>query len=271
MNRSLASAQSFQRLSVASANLLIETNTAKDRHMRVEPQHARTSRHIDSFRAIETRLNRPIDMLGMQELQITDDHHNGDTIRSAMNMPFGAYAAHSRKPAGEHIGIVGRRPDSHDFITLGKNRKAPIVRLGEVCVMFVHMSYTDTVRRKHEYETLLEFAAEEENLILGGDFNEEALFFSSRYKLGQVGLRSAFVLDKHHRPLTLPAPGYGQLRPLSRRIGYGLVGGGLQFDDIYVKGELRTNKTGIIESASDHRFVYADFIGPSGIFDSSAS
>jgi|GEM_PF-1614675 len=265
----LSGAQSYDRLVIASANLLIETNTSKDRHLRVPSQHVRTVDHLAAFKEIERRLGRRIDLLGLQELQVDDLGNVAHVLQSGLRLPFEAHHPHSRKSAGENIGVAGITPDEYEFVELGKNRFAPLLRLGELAVMFVHMSYSDKQRRKHEYETLMEIVDEEDNIVVAGDFNEEPHIFSSRRRLARVGLQSAFVLDRHQYPVTLPAPGYGQLRTLGRQVGYVLKGGGLQFDDIYVKGELRVKRTGTVDSASDHRFPYAEVVGPAGLFGTS--
>ncbi len=271
MNGFLSHTESYDKLAVAGANLLIETNTNRDRHLLVPAQHERVMRHIDSFKEIERRIGRNLDFVAMQELQIDDQHHNGETIRQSLDLPFGAYQTHSRTAAGENIAVVGRIPDSHEFIKLGKNRYAVAVRMGETCLVTVHLSYTDPERRHLEFETLIDFIAEEQNVVLEGDFNAIPHPFGLRKKLARVGMASAFVLDSRIQPVTLPAPGYAQLRSIPRRIGFELLGGGMQYDDIYVKGDIAVKMTGTVDSASDHRFVYADLIGPKGMFTSSDS
>lgn len=262
-------AQSFDRFTVASANLLIETNTEKDRHLRIPPQHERIDAHLTALREVEKRTGRPLDVVGVQELQITTEHDNSETLRSGLHADFSAHMAHSRKRVGEHIGAIGRVPDDHEFLELSKNRFAAVLRFGHACIVNVHLAFNDADVRKRQFGTLMEYVREEDHAVVMGDFNEEDHFFTTRHQLGRIGFESAFIMNKKGHPVTLPAPGYGKYRSFPRRAGYMLLGGGIKFDDIYVKGDIRTKETGLIASESDHYFVYASLFAPQGIFSES--
>lgn len=270
MNPSRRRSERSEPFLVTSANLLIETNRYKDRHLRIPAQHDRLDAHIQAFRWIEADHARQfgaqaIKVIGLQELQIDGEHDNGETIRRELGYEFGTWQAHSRKKHGEHIGAVSNvAPDKYDHIPLDHNRHALALWFGETCVTIVHPMYSDADRRRNQYGALMEHLADQEHSIVMGDFNEDpALLFrpfgaASRHKLGSLGLRSAFVDTNGSHPVTLPSHSYGQYRSPKTRLGYALVGGGLCLDDVYVSEDISVRNTGTIDTESDHRFVYAD-------------
>jgi len=269
MSRSLPNAERYDRFVLTSANLLIETNTRADRHLRIPSQHDRLASHIQAFRWIELELGRraATHVIGLQELQITDDHHNGEDLLKSMNHSFGLWHPHSRKSSGEHIGAISSRdPDSSEIIPLDNNRYALALRFGQFCVTVAHPIYSDAKRRAKQYDALLEYLEDEPYAALIGDLNEEPLPFSSRRKLGKIGLESAFTRTHQGHPVTLPTPAYKPYRSWPARIGFELLGGGLRYDDIYVSQAMKVDMAGTITADSDHRFVYADIRTPVGIF-----
>lgn len=261
----------FDRFILTSANLLIETNIYKDRHLSVAPQHERLPAMIDAFRWInlEEGTRDSINVIGLQELQIDADRHNGETITKELDYDFGIWSPHSRQPAGEHIGALSSiQPNNDDaeILTLDKNRHAIALKFGEFCVCIAHPMYSDAKRRAQQIDALIEYVSDKPYSALMGDFNEEPLPWTTRKKLGSIGMESAFVRNHKGHPVTLPTPEYRQYRSLPRRIGFSVLGGGLRYDDIYISDAMKVNSTGTIDSDSDHRFVYASVSTPHGIF-----
>jgi len=257
------------RFVLTSANLLLETNTSHDRHITIPQQHERLDAHIEALRSIQTGKGgrRSINVIGLQEVQSQGGRHNGQTIQRELGYRFGMWQPHSRKSHGEHIGVISNvEPDNSEAVRLDKNRYALSLRFGEACVVIVHQMFSDADRRRLQYEALYEYLEGEEHASVMGDFNEDLWQFGLRRKFGKAGLVSAFVEDGKGHPVTLPAPGYGKYRSLKRRIGYGLLGGGLCYDDIYVPKDFRVHATGTVDSESDHRFVWTDTSTPYGMY-----
>jgi len=246
---------------LASANLLLETNTFHDRHLTIPQQHERLDAQIESLRGIERQVGRRavINIIGLQEVQVIGERHNGKTIQKELGYRFGAWQPHSRVKHGENIGVISSvEPDSFEPLELDKNRYAMVLRYDEFCLVVVHQMFSDKNRRRVQFEALFEYLDGEECAGVMGDFNEDPIQLGMRTKFGRLGMESAFVRDYKGHPVTLPAPGYGQYRPWRRRVGFTLLGGGMRYDDIYVTEALKVNRTGTVDSASDHRFVWAD-------------
>jgi hypothetical protein len=126
--------------------------------------------------------------------------------------------------------------------------------------------YSDAKRRKRQINAIIDYAEGEEYLAVIGDFNEEPLPFSTRRKLGSIGLESAFVRSGLGHPVTLPTPAYKRYRTPLQQAGFELLGGGVRYDDIYVSSSMKVRKVGTIDADSDHRFVYAAVSTPHGIY-----
>lgn len=259
----------FDRFVLTSANLLIETDTNSDRHLRVAPQHERLPTMIDTFKRInlEEGTRNSINVIGLQELQIDADRHNGETITKELDYDFGIWHPHSRQSAGENIAAVSNiQPDTAEELKLDKNRYAIALKFGEFCVCITHAMYSDAKRRARQTGALIEYMSDKPYSALMGDFNEEPLPWTTRKKLGSIGMESAFVRNHKGYPVTLPTPEYRQYRSLPRRIGFSVLGGGLRYDDIYISDAMKVSSTGTLDSASDHRFVYANLTTPHGVF-----
>ncbi len=259
-------AERYDRFLLTSANLLIETNTTANRHERIAPQQERIDSHLEAFRRIVTDVNastEATEIIGLQEVQVSDTHHNGEDIRNGLQYNYGLWQPHSRRAAGEHIGAVSnRQPDSSEVIPLDKNRYALALRFGEFCICVAHPMYSDAKRRAIQIDALHEYLKDEPYAALIGDFNEEPLPLSHRRKLGTIGLKSAFIRSGYGHPVTLPTPAYKQYRSWPRRIGFELLGGGLRYDDIYISDGVSVRSVGTVDSDSDHRFIYASVIVP---------
>lgn len=261
---------STQTVLATSANLLIETNQKRLTRMPIARQSERVGAHIDTFKTIQKkclpeRLGRKtLQVIGLQEVQVGDGVHCGEEIQRALRFNHGTWQPHSRLSTGEHIGIISNiLPDSSECIELDTNRYALSLQFGNLAVINCHPMFSDAKRRKKQFDTLFEYTSNFDQTIVLGDFNEDpALLFrffgsQSRHRLGRTGLASAFVKSKGYHPITLPSSEYTKSRSPLVRAGLLAVGGGLCYDDIYTSENIATSSCGTIETASDHRFVYA--------------
>ncbi|AHB42199.1 hypothetical protein RAAC3_TM7C00001G0341 [Candidatus Saccharibacteria bacterium RAAC3_TM7_1] len=232
-------------LSVASWNILLDGNY---------PQEERIDDIIGTLK--EVHRIHALGALGIMEVQETLLGHSGQMIAQALFGNDGAWQLHSRKKRKEHIGLAGPEIEEVEFVELGHSKYAALTQAEGVTVATVHLRKKRGQEQVEQMDALLERLEEESQVVLMGDFNGIKLQ-RPRQKIWRQNYRSVFTELSMKRQYTVPTPEFKGMLTRPERVGAFVLGGGVNVDDIYVRG-VDVIGAGYFKGRSDHLGVWAD-------------
>lgn len=231
-------------LTVASWNILLDGNY---------PQEARIEDIIGTLK--EVNRTHALGALGIMEAQGTPLGHSGKMIAQSLFGNDGDWKLHSRKGHKEHIGMAGPAVDGVEFFDIGYSKCAAIVQVEDITVATVHLRKKQGSEQNQQAEALLERLADEPRVVIMGDFNGERLQ-APRRMIGRQGYTSAFKEAGVRRQRTVPTKEFIGMPSRLERLGMFVIRGGVNVDDIYVKG-VQVKGAGYFEGRSDHLGLWA--------------
>ncbi|MDB5165672.1 MAG: hypothetical protein JWM00_562 [Candidatus Saccharibacteria bacterium] len=188
---------------------------------------------------------------------------NGEKIAQAISGTPGLWYPHSRKKLGEHIGLFGPTIEPAEKIELGYNRRAVVTRLGDVAITAVHLRRPDEWYRSgpeqvEQAQALIDYFADEEKVILFGDFNgvraqkPRRMLKAADYELATTQLG--------RRPVrSFPTDEFPERLSRREQLLLRLVGGMISIDAIYTKG-VDVIDTDSFGGPSDHRGLWLEWL-----------
>ena len=200
-----------------------------------------------------------LDAVNLSEAQESEIGHHGRLIASMLSYPEGYWVKHSRKKAGEHIGMFGDKVTNAQAIDLQHGKRAILTRVGGVAIVGAHLKFQlHGPERSLQMATLLQHISQEDQAVVMGDFNSLP-WQEPRKMLEAEGFTSVFELTNQRRLATVPSPEYRAMPNPKRRLGIlagRMVGIRMNVDDIYVRN-LSVHAAGFFSGDSDHLGVWA--------------
>ena len=151
--------------------------------------------------------------------------------------------------------MAGPSIESVDFIPLGHSKVAALARVDDVVIATVHLRKKRGPEQLDQAEALLERLKDEPRVVLMGDFNGERLQ-KPRRKIHKQGYSSVFAELGMRRRRTVPTKEFEGMPSTLERLGMFVIRGGVNVDDIYVKG-VGVTDAGYFEGLSDHLGTWA--------------
>lgn len=244
---------STEQLTVVAWNILLDRKHGD----LVVPQRDRIERHAKSLR----ELDRPLDAVGIFEVEKTTTEHNGTILAQQLGFEASYWQAHSRN--NEYIGMFGDKVEDVEPLDLGYKKTALLTRIGEVCVVAVHLKFPRSTRehlwldeQRQQVEVILERVKDEDHVVIMGDLN-----CSPRRKPRKLieaqGFQSVYRAQDVPRPHTALRGEYDfMLTPRQRRVIRQVWPLGINVDDIYTKN-MTVHEVGTVTGPSDHLGVWA--------------
>lgn len=229
----------MSELTVASWNILLDE---------AYPQEDRIEDIINTLK--EVNRTHVLGALGIMEAQDTPLGHGGRMIAQALYGSDGDWQLHSRKKRKEYIGMAGPEVNEVEFIDLGHSKYAALTRVDDITIATVHLRKKRGHEQNEQTEALLERLADEQRVVMMGDFNGERLQ-RPRRMIHRQGYNSAFSEIGMRRRRTVPTKEFMSMPSRVERLGMFVIRGGVNVDDIYVKG-LEVKDAGYFEGRSDH-------------------
>lgn len=241
-------------IGVVSLNLLL--NKTLTREGVIEPQHER----IKSLAHTIGSLPVSLDVVMVQELHITDKHHNGELLQEQLGLQQGYWFGHnenSRK--NEFLGVLGNAIEAAESIDVGDNRKAVIAHMGGVAFVGIH--HRSGLRkgpvRLEQMQSVMQQVSDFDKVVVMGDSNDYPASRSRRI-LREYGFTSVFRALGGPNPPTFPTPDYrdimltkSQKRIVPRGISIDIIETrGFERDQILAAGVQAADK-------SDHYALHA--------------
>lgn len=226
------------------------------------PQHKR----IESLAHTITSLPLSPDVLMLQEVHVTPQHHNGEKLAELLGFEQQYWYQHNRQQ--EHLGVCGNNIDAVYDFEIGDNRKAVVALLGNVALINIHLRSGPKKEylRVPQMQRIVEEADQLgfEKTIVTGDSNSLSRS-PSRNVLRDAGFVSAYRTQNilpfvpGMLPSTYPTPNYRNimLTPRQRL----MFPRGFVLDVIELRG---FDKNDVLQAgtrataASDHRTLFAE-------------
>lgn len=260
-------AEPVETLGVASLNAMID-KTRSDPNMinhpeYIEPQYMR----VESLAGTLESLPMQLGVVMLQELHITPRHHNGEYLRESLGLKQGFWFEHntdSRK--NEYLGVMGNDIEYAYEIDVGDDRKAIIVKVGEVILVNMHnrSGQGKAEIRAGETQRVLDEVGPFEKVMLTGDSNSHSRE-KSRQMIRDAGFNSVYRMRgplpglPGVLPATFPTDNYRDIRLTPRQSR--VLRTGLALDIMEVKGFTRREiiQAGVVMTEkSDHKTTYTE-------------
>lgn len=256
------------RMNVVSQNVLLDYTRTKKKL--ILPQSDR----VDSMAA--TILNRfessSLDVVGIQEAQRSKKQHNGEVLADLCGHGKGHWVEHNEKPyedsptgrPGEHVGMFGGMVDYVEPIDIGGRRKAVATVIAGTAFITCHLRAGDSLEHREERaeqaQVLTRYAANYDNAVLFGDFNEPHVtlpylkkFTQARNVIADQGFTSVFKLTGQKPPLTCPIDSYKPLFNETKDWRGKLITRAWALDDILVRGpQVNVLAAGVLDRVIVH-------------------
>lgn len=213
----------------------------------IAPQVSRLSSHIETL----GRLDMPLDVVCLQEVQQTKKANHGELIAGALGHEPGFWFNHntSKRP-GEYIGMFGSSVESAESFETPHDKLGVVTRVGRTAIVGLHNRNEKWgPMRADQTEAVIDYLEGEEHAIVVGDANASP-FERSRRMLHKAGFQSVFKLAGFRNPVTHPTPEYRDIfYPLPVKLA---VPRGTSSDIIYVRGCEVVGKPIVFKGDSDH-------------------
>lgn len=223
----------------------------------VPPQDQRLGAHTESLRGVPV----PMDVVAILEAEKTKTQHNGQELARQLGFENSYWHLHSRK--NEYIGMFGNDVEGVEALELGYKKTALITRIGEVCIVAVHLKFPRsprehlTLSEQHkQIEAVLDRVKDEDHVVIMGDFNCSP-GRKPRKLIEAQGFQSVYEIQGEPRPHSVLRGEYDfMLTPNQRRLIRRIWPLGVNVDDIYVKN-MMVHEVGTVTGESDHLGVWA--------------
>ena len=253
MSEGLSSAPSPEQLTVLAWNIFLDRKHGD----LVPPQDERLESHVRSL----SGLGLSFDVVGILEAEKTSSQHNGQELSKQLGFEESYWHPHSRK--GEYIGIFGGSFGAVEAVDLGYTKTALITRIGEVCIVAMHVKFPRSARehlslteQREQVEVVLDRVKDENHVVIMGDFNCPP-WRKPRRHIEAQGFQSVYEVHGETRPHTVLRGEYDfMLTPHQRRLIRRIWPLGVNVDDIYVKNMI-VHEVGTVTGESDHLGVWA--------------
>lgn len=203
-------------IGVASLNVLLDKTRSgleRDDPAFIEPQIERVDSLGDTLRSL------PIspDVVMLQEVHVTDEHHAGEEMAAKLGVGQGFWFNHNTsKRKGEYIGVCGELVAAAHPIDLGHDKLAVLTEIEGVAFIGVHLRRTpNPLIKMAQMRTLLKETDCFDKRVIVGDANARPES-ETRKILQEAGALSVPLVVNGKHPGTWPTDSYRNIM-LKRR------------------------------------------------------
>ncbi len=249
-----------ESIGVTSLNVLYDKTRTESGL--IEPQHER----IDSIARTLGSLPVAHDVVLLQEVHVTADHHNGERLADTLQLENRYWFPHNRK--GEYLGVCGNKVEAAEDFDIGDRRRAFVAWVGDIAFVGIHhrSGIQNGQLRAEQMNIVLDVINQlgADKVVIGGDANDIARS-KSRQLLTDAGFTSVYKAQRkvplvpNKLPATFPTENYRDilLSPQQRR----LLPRGVSIDILETRGfarnEIKQAGT-VMTEKSDHWTLYTE-------------